>query len=76
MRLVGKILRELAGKTGVSVLGPAPAPFAGLRGERRFQCLLKSDNWPSIRSLYAELLSIMGKSILRVSLDLDPVNML
>ncbi|MBD5538470.1 MAG: primosomal protein N' [Desulfovibrio sp.] len=68
-------LRAQAAKLGVAMLGPAPAPLGLLRGRRRFQCLLKAEAWPPIRELY-----FFGRSrnpaCLRLSLDLDPVNML
>ena len=61
---------------GVTVLGPAPAPLPLLRGRRRFQCLLKAGDWQSIRALYAVLLPLASPPNLRISLDIDPVNML
>ncbi|MFV0421793.1 replication restart helicase PriA [Oleidesulfovibrio sp.] len=62
---------------GVSVLGPAPAPLPILRGRRRFQCLLKSAEWKEIRMLFhAAKQAVPASSKLRLSLDLDPVNML
>ena len=60
---------------GVIVLGPAPAPLAMLRGRKRFQCLLKSQDWSSIRELFHRAQSVRVKT-LRIALDLDPVNML
>ncbi len=76
LRQAGAVARALAAETGVSVLGPAPAPLAGLRGQRRYQCLLKADNWLAIRRLYAQLKESMAESGLALSLDLDPENML
>ena len=61
---------------GVTVLGPAPAPLPLLRGRRRFQCLLKSGDWQAIRALYAALLPLASPPNLRITLDIDPVNML
>ena len=61
---------------GVTVLGPAPAPLPLLRGRRRFQCLLKAGDWQSIRALYGVLLPLASPPNLRISLDIDPVNML
>ena len=72
-----QIVRKAAKDLGVTVLGPAPAPLAGLRGQRRYQCLLKADNWPAIRGVFAELSAkLSGKGKLRISLDIDPGNML
>lgn len=61
---------------GVQVLGPAPSPLSLLRGRKRFQCLLKADDWPSIRALFGAAGTAPGIGHLRISLDLDPVNML
>ena len=69
-------LRERSRGSGVTVLGPAPAPLPLLRGRRRFQCLLKAGDWQSIRALYATVVPLAAPPRLRVSLDIDPVNML
>lgn len=73
----GKILVEKAASLNVRFYGPSAAPIAYLRGRRRYQCLLKSDNWPAIREIYFEALKLLEKNgDMRVFLDLDPVNML
>lgn len=70
-------LCEAGARLGVRVLGPAPAPIAQLRGRKRFQCLLKGKDWPSIRKVYAHLYNSLSRyTKIRLSLDLDPVNML
>lgn len=69
-------LRSESRAAGVSVLGPAPAPLPLLRGRKRFQCLFKAGDWQAIRSLYASLLPFASPPNLRISLDIDPVNML
>ncbi len=71
------VYREEAARHGLTLLGPAPAPLAILRGRRRFQCLIKAQNWQSIRLVFAAGLKhnvFSGK--LRCSLDLDPMNMM
>ena len=69
--------QTLAQGSGVRVLGPAPAPLAFLRGRKRFQCLLKADNWPIIRGLCFELKKLVAKDKqVRLSVDLDPLDML
>ena len=73
---LGSRLRSLGKELGVAVLGPAPAPLAILRGRRRFHCLLKSADWPSIRRLYSDIAAGTDMRHLRLFLDLDPVNML
>lgn len=70
-------LRERAKPLGVTVLGPAPAPLAVIAGRRRYNCLLKSDDWGAIRQIFAAGLAVVGRSShLRLHLDLDPVDML
>jgi primosomal protein N' (replication factor Y) len=73
----GRTMRQLAPGLGVRALGPAPAPLSQLRGRRRFHCLLKAPDWPSIRTLYARLEEQVPRhGKLRLALDLDPVDML
>ena len=61
----------------VKVLGHTPSPLPLLRGRKRFQWTLKSDSWVSIRTLYYAMRKAVPRgSKLRLSLDIDPVNML
>ncbi len=77
MEAVARAVRQKAGETGVTVLGPAPAPIAALRGMRRFHCLIKAGSWAAVRDLFAVARAKAGKSTaLKLALDLDPVNML
>jgi len=72
-----KALREAARPLGVDVLGPAPAPLAQLKGRKRFNCLLKCQDWQPIRSLFSALARNGAvPEAFRLDLDLDPVNML
>jgi len=76
---VGRVLREAAPAAGqgVRVLGPAPASLPLIGGRRRYHCMLKSQDWPAIRTLYARVLAVVPRGgEVRVSLDLDPVDML
>lgn len=74
---LGLGLRQDGSQNGVQVLGPAPAPISQLRGRLRFQCLLKADSWTAIRSAYARFLASAGNpGKCRISLDLDPMQML
>ncbi|MCL1940243.1 MAG: primosomal protein N' [Desulfovibrionaceae bacterium] len=73
---LGKALRLAARDSGVSVLGPAPAPLPFLKGRKRWQCMLKGDDWQALRALFASALALARKTPLRLRLDLDPVNML
>ncbi len=69
-------LRLRARDLDVRMLGPAPAPLAVLRGRRRFHCLLKAGDWQALRQLYFFARSRKSAALLRLFLDLDPVNML
>lgn len=69
-------LRKISNGLGVTLLGPAPAPLSVLRGRRRYQCVLKADSWPPIRQFYFRSLELKIIAPCRITLDLDPVNML
>jgi primosomal protein N' (replication factor Y) len=70
-------LRDRARQTDMEILGPAPAPLRILRGRKRYHCLIKAADWSQIRALCSpELSDWSARSPLRVSLDLDPVQML
>lgn len=73
---LGELLRTEGRRYGVTVLGPAPAPLPLLNGRRRFHCLLKAAAWPELRKLYTLVTAQSDRRRLRMSLDLDPVNML
>lgn len=69
-------LRAQGRAAGLTVLGPAPAPLALLRGRRRFHCLLKGHDWNALRALFAQIARTVDTRHVRLALDLDPVNML
>ncbi|MDR1856739.1 MAG: primosomal protein N' [Desulfovibrio sp.] len=73
---ISAVLKACGKDAGVQVLGPAPAPLAMLRGRLRFQCLMKGSEWSGMRSLYLQVKALPAASRIRISLDLDPVNML
>ncbi len=73
---IGSKIRKIGKDNDVTVLGPAPAPLAILRNQRRFHCLLKGKDWNSIRQVYALITEKIDKNKLRFSLDLDPINMI
>jgi len=75
--VAGEAMRRVAATLGVRVLGPAPAPLALLAGRRRFHCLLKAPDWPAARQVFAAAREALGKTgDVRLTLDLDPVDML
>ncbi|MFK7985666.1 MAG: primosomal protein N' [Sandaracinaceae bacterium] len=62
----------------VSVLGPAPAPIARIRGRFRYRLLLRGSERPVLRSV-ARLLADridQGVAPARAHVDIDPVSML
>jgi primosomal protein N' (replication factor Y) len=69
-------LRHNAGAGRFSVLGPAPAPLAKLRGEYRAQIFLKGTHRPSMRESLIAALAAQPDMRRRVSIDIDPVSIL
>ncbi len=62
---------------GVRVLGPAPAPFAILRGQHRRRLLLKTDRANPVQPLLrAWLAQVKIPSSVRVRVDVDPYSFL
>jgi primosomal protein N' (replication factor Y) len=61
------------------VLGPAPAPFARLRGEHRVQLLIKSRSRKQMRAVIDSALQKFekaGQDLRSVTLEIDPVSMM
>ncbi len=61
------------------VLGPAPAPFARLKGEHRMQLLVKSRSRRQLRRVVDEALATAAKQGLNlrgVNLEIDPVSLM
>ena len=69
-------LRTRAGTGRFSVLGPAPAPVAKLRGEYRAQIFLKGTHRGSMREAVLAALAAEPDMRRRVSIDIDPVSIL
>src|SRR5690606_3313209 len=62
---------------GVSVLGPAPAPLALLRGRHRWRLLLKATRGADVqKTLRAWLARAGGVKGVRVQVDVDPYSFL
>ncbi|HEY6803160.1 MAG TPA: primosomal protein N' [Pyrinomonadaceae bacterium] len=63
----------------VRILGPAPAPLARLKGEHRFQLLIKSRSRKRLREVAdAALKSVAerGVNLRSINLEIDPVSMM
>jgi primosomal protein N' (replication factor Y) len=61
------------------ILGPAPAPFARLRGEHRIQILVKSRSRKQMRAVIDEAIKTFedaGGDSRSVNLEIDPVSMM
>lgn len=69
-------LRNNADVGRFSVLGPAPAPLARLRGEYRAQIFLKGSHRASMRDAVLAALAAAPDMRRRVSIDVDPVSIL
>ncbi|MEK6336350.1 MAG: primosomal protein N' [Acidobacteriota bacterium] len=74
-----KALVEANRDRSCRILGPAPAPFARLRGEHRIQLLVKSRSRKQMRSVINEAMATMekaGQDLRSVTLEIDPVSMM
>jgi primosomal protein N' (replication factor Y) len=75
---VARILARAAPRgDGVTVLGPAPAPRALLRGLHRERLLLKARRDVPVQRLIADWLTrIDAPSDVRIQVDIDPYSFL
>ncbi len=74
---LGQAARSLARDAGLVFLGPAPAPIRLLKGRRRFHSLIKGQDWRAMRDLFGRVAELLGpRSPVRLTLDLDPVDMM
>ncbi|QDT36792.1 replication restart helicase PriA [Stratiformator vulcanicus] len=65
-----------AGGTGVSVLGPAPAPISKLRKLHRFHLQLAATESESLRALWRRVEADMPRTPgVELAIDVDPINM-
>lgn len=75
-KLLGKMANQLSAQYGnnVEIIGPAESPLAKIKGRWRRQMLLKSDDANALHRLARELLQKMGKSTVKITVDVDPEN--
>jgi primosomal protein N' (replication factor Y) len=74
-----KHLNQANSEHACRILGPAPAPFARLRGEFRIQLLIKSRSRKQMRAVIDQALKNFeeaGNDSRAVSLEIDPVSMM
>ncbi len=72
---LAEIARRAAG-SGVSIVGPAPAPLTRLRNRFRYRFMLRAEDR---RALRAPLLAVARAAVdrrVRVGIDVDPLSML
>jgi primosomal protein N' (replication factor Y) len=71
-----RYLEPAASRAPFLVLGPAPAPLGRLRGEHRVQFFLKGTRRAQMREAIKEALAAMPEVRRRVTVDVDPLNVL
>jgi primosomal protein N' (replication factor Y) len=79
MHTAAEVVRRLesgAAAGGFAILGPAPAPLAKLRGEHRVQFFLKGTRRAEMRQALRTVLAEMPEIRRRVTVDVDPLNVL
>ncbi len=82
--LIKNQLKASTQKHAVRLLGPIASPLAIIQNMKRYQCLLKSQDWQAIRHVYSELQrmkieknsQIKELNEVKFILDIDPINML
>ena len=75
---IAKALGRIAPQgSGITTLGPAPAPFARLRGKYRYRLLVQADKKLNIQKTIAEwVAAVKCPSTVRVYIDIDPQSFL
>jgi primosomal protein N' (replication factor Y) len=80
--LVEKEAKRLAGfarqsaPPGVEVVGPAPAPIARVRNRYRYRFMLRCAARPELRRALNAVATARADRRVRLSIDIDPVNMM
>ncbi len=72
MRLSALVAR----RSGVTVLGPAPAPLVRLRGQFRYQFFLRGQNRPLMRQTLRDALAREAAIARAATVDVDPLSVL
>jgi primosomal protein N' (replication factor Y) len=79
METATALVRRLEGgarRVPFTVLGPAPAPLARLRGEHRVQFFLKGNRRGAMREALRDALAEVPEVRRRITVDVDPLNVL
>ena len=69
-------LKPSTGPGGFTILGPAPAPLVRLRGEHRVQFFLKGTRRADMRDALKAVLPEMPEVRRKITVDVDPMNVL
>jgi len=69
-------LRPATSTGGFVILGPAPAPLMRLRGEHRVQFFLKGARRADMRTALRAVLAEMPDVRRKVTVDIDPLNVM
>jgi primosomal protein N' (replication factor Y) len=72
-------LKQSAQEASLRVLGPAPAPIARLKGEHRFQLLIKARSRQRAREaldVAMDRLAAVGHNLRSISIEVDPVSLM
>jgi len=72
----GALANRLSRGRKIAVLGPAPAPLSRLQGRYRWQLLLKGENRADLHGLCRQLSSEREAGPVKLTVDVDPENML
>ena len=73
---LGTLLAQAAKPDGVRVLGPAPAPIERIKQRYRWQVLIKARERHELRAVLAQVAACPVHDGVRISIDIDPFNML
>jgi primosomal protein N' (replication factor Y) len=77
---IARFLRTEIQKHGYQcqVLGPSEAPISRLKSQYRWQCLLKAASVKELQVLLKRVshFNMMGKSRVKLAMDVDPINSL
>ena len=69
------LARSAPNDPNITVLGPAPAPIALLRGRHRRRLLLKANKETAVQPLIRQWISRAVKyNKVRIQIDVDPIN--
>jgi primosomal protein N' (replication factor Y) len=72
--LLGEIARKIAQNYNITVMGPAEAPIAKIKGRYRWHMLLRGKDVKKLHALSGIILEQVGKSDAEIRLDVDPLN--